>query len=443
MSLTGPAVIWVVGARFPAGADAGPDSPIAQFKRDTGAERVLQMSPGRFDPMEIFSYLQSRPGMPPGIEFYVGEIARFTQGLPLAVSLTAGLLEQGHPVSEVCGVPWSPNPGEVVSALARSYLPRAEAEAMPTGDRRPADVGKILGLALAYGDLRTDPALLAALWDVNDPLAAFEDLARRYDFVLPGTRRLQDEVRDTLRADLLDAYRRNSVRHMNRRAADLFVARLAEIRSRWPVLDDQLAHDAASTAVLSLLWHTLWIDNQDGLDLLMNLLPVLAVTAPATGDAAAAMSGHFVPVLDAAQKRDLDEITQIWPSGAFAVAMVGSDGFVYDPKRQVRVTPAGLSLLGQRTPREPLLGTAADRQAAVLLLKAQLEITERRESEALPALRAAAALTSSGRLRRTIWIYAGLIVRRPASAGQSTKAAAADAAQLADEMISAGIADPA
>ena len=300
-----------------------------------------------------------------------------------------------------------------------------------------------MGLALAYGDLRTDPVLLATLWDVKDPLGAFEELARRYDFVLPAARRLQDEVRDTLRADLLDAYRRDSVRDMNRRAADLFAARLGEIRSRWPTLDGQLAHDAASAAVLSLLWHTFWIDNQDGLDLLMDLLPVLAVTGPATADAAAAMSGHFVPALDTAQKRDLDEITQIWPSGAFAVAMVGRDDFVYDPKRQVRVTPAGLNLLGQETSREPLLGSAADRQAAVLILTAQVDIKARRESEALPALRAAAALTNSGRLRRTIWIEAGIVARRHASPGHSTIAAAADAALLADEMISAGIADPA
>jgi hypothetical protein len=142
---------------------------------------------------------------------------------------------------------------------------------------------------------------------------------------------------------------------------------------RWAALDDQLAHGTASAAVLSLLWHTLWIDNQDSLDLLTDLLPVLAVTRLATADAAAAISGHFAPVLDATQKRDLDQITQIWPSGAYAAAMVGSHDFVYDPKRQVRVTPAGLNLLGQETPREPLLGTAADRQAAVLILTAQLE----------------------------------------------------------------------
>ena len=62
--------------------------------------------------------------------------------------------------------------------MARRYLVHAEQQAYPAGDPRRDDVTKILGLALAIGDLRSDP----------DPLAAFRDLARRHDFVLPVSR---------------------------------------------------------------------------------------------------------------------------------------------------------------------------------------------------------------------------------------------------------------
>src|ERR1022692_2466452 len=78
--------------------------------------------------------------------------------------------------------------------------------------------------------LSKDPGLLAALWDIPDPMTAFADLARRHDFVLPLSRRLHDDVRDTLRADLLDPWRRPGVREMSQRALDLYRARLSEMR---------------------------------------------------------------------------------------------------------------------------------------------------------------------------------------------------------------------
>jgi len=127
-----------------------------------------------------------------------------------------------------------------------------------------------LWLAVAWpfeagGDLSKDPGLLAALWDIPDPMTAFADLARRHDFVLPLSRRLHDEVRDTLRADLLDPWRRPGVRGISQRALDLSRARLAEMRRSRPALDDQLADDGFTAALLAALWHTAWAANQDGL----------------------------------------------------------------------------------------------------------------------------------------------------------------------------------
>lgn len=149
-----------------------------------------------------------------------------------------------------------------------------------------------LWLAVAWpfeagGDLSKDPGLLAALWDIPDPMTAFADLGRRHDFVLPLSRRLHDEVRDTLRADLLDPWRRPCVRDISQRALDLHQARLAEMRRSRPALDDQLADDGFTAALLAALWHTAWAANQDGLILFLQILPVLAVADPDTAQAAA------------------------------------------------------------------------------------------------------------------------------------------------------------
>ena len=313
MTRTGPRVAWVVGARFETEAEAGVDSPVARFVRDIGDEHLMLMSPTRFDDAMIRAYLEGRPDARSYTDTQIDMIARFTRGLPLAVSLTATLLEQGQAIEDVCREMDNAHPGSVVSQLARRYLVHAEQQAYPELDPRRDDVTKILGLALAFGDLRSDPDLLAALWKVEDPLAAFRDLARRHDFVLPVSRCLHDDVRDTLRTDLLDPYRRARARQINQRALALSDARLRQMRRRLPTLDEQLGHTGFITTLLAVLWHTLWADNQAGLDLFIRVLPVLAAADPPTADAAAAMMEQFAATFDQDQRHALDLLTQIGP----------------------------------------------------------------------------------------------------------------------------------
>jgi hypothetical protein len=251
MTQTGPRVIWLAGARFETETEAGVDSPVAQFVRDIGDEHLVLMSPTRFDDLMIRDYLRSRAGGRDYTDAQIDTIARFTRGLPLAVSFTAALLGGGQQVQDVCQEVDDGYPSSVVYRLARRYLVHAEQQVYPPDDPRRDDVKKILGLALAFGDLRTDPDLLAALWDVPDPLTAFRDLARRHDFVLPLSRRLHDDVRDTLRTDLLDPYRRAGVRDINQRALGLYSARLTQMRGRWPALDDQLGSSGFTAALLA------------------------------------------------------------------------------------------------------------------------------------------------------------------------------------------------
>ncbi len=284
--------------------------------------------------------------------------------------------------------------------MARRYLVHAEQQAYPAGDPRRDDVTKILGLALAFGDLRSDPDLLAALWNVEDPLAEFRDLARRHDFVLPVSRCLHDDVRDTLHTDLLDAYRRARARQINQRALALFDARLGQMRHRWPGLDEQLDHTEFTTALLAALWHTLWVDNQAGLDLFIRVLPVLAVADLPTADAAAAMMEQFAATFDQDQRHALELLTQIQPSELedYAAAVSGADHRV---TRQVKITLPGLALHppGPATD-DPLMGEPGDRQVAVMFLRASLQADDNEATVA--TLRTAAAQTASTRLKQAI-----------------------------------------
>ena len=446
MTRTGPRVAWVVGARFETEAEAGVDSPVARFVREIGDEHLMLMSPARFDDAMIRAYLESRPGGRSFTALQIDLIARFTRGLPLAVSFTATLLDGGLRVEEACRDIDEGHPSTVISSLARRYLVHAETreaqDAYPPGDPRRGDVTKILALALAYGNVRDDPDLLAALWDTGDPLATFQGLARHHDFVLPTSRRLHDDVRDTLRTDLLDPYRRLRARSVNERALTLFTTRLAHMRGRWPTLDHQLGQAEFTTALLGALWHTTWIGNQDGLDLLIAVLPVLAAADPRTADAAAAITGQFTGTYTPDQERQLDQLTQRRP-GLFDFDDLPND---LRPRRRrttirrAQITLDGLALHPRGSAEtEPPLGQPGDRTAAVYILRARLQVADHQDEAAVGSLQTVAADTTSTRLRQAIGTQAleiacRLIWAGPQRTAVRTKIGLA-AAKIASEML--------
>jgi tetratricopeptide (TPR) repeat protein len=417
MTGTGPRVAWVIGARFETEAEAGADSPVARFVRQIGDEYLLLMSPTRFDDAMIRAYLESRPGGRSLTGEQIDLIARFTRGLPLAVSFTATLLDGGQSVEQACRDIDDGHPSAIISQLARRYLMHAESrdtqDAYPAGDPRRGDVTKILALALAYGNLRDDPDLLAALWDTGDPLATFQDLARRHDFVLPASRRLHDDVRDTLRIDLLDPYRRRRARPVNERALALFSARLTRLRGRWPTLDDQLGHAEFTTALLGAIWHASWISNQDGLDLLTAILPVLAAADPRTADAAVAITGQFAGTYTPNQQHELNQLTEDRPPRLAGLPGDVPPGRRSNSLRQARITQEGLDMhRPSRTVDQPLLGQPGDGTAATLILRAGLQAADQQDTAAVASLQAATAQTGSARLGQAIGTRALAIADR-------------------------------
>jgi tetratricopeptide (TPR) repeat protein len=414
MTQTGPNVIWVVGARFETEAEAGPDSPVAQFIRDVGTEHLVLMSPTRFDDSMIGEYLLGRLGGVILTAQQIDIVARFTNGLPLAVSLVAELLGGGVTVEDACRQMDSEHPSTVVSQLARRYLIYAEQHAFPADDPRHDDLVKILGLALAFGDLRSDPELLTTLWAATDPLAAFDDLASRHDFVLPISRRLHDDVRRTLRTDLLDPYRRIVAKPISERAVTLLDDRLTQMRSRWQTLDRQLGHAKFGPALLGKLWHTFWMDNQAGLDLLVATLPVLAVADISTANAAVEIADDFVSTFDDDQRRDLDLMAEKRAKPLISKDPKNNLSTSRPKVRRVKFTLAGLAL---PTSASSLAGDPDDRQAALMILQGRLRAASGDDAGAVSSLQEAAAQTNSEILRRAISSQAETIATRLVWAG--------------------------
>jgi tetratricopeptide (TPR) repeat protein len=411
---TGPRVIWVVGARFKTEAEVGAESPVAQFAHDIGDAHLVLMSLTPFNEQMISDYLDARLG--PDREYrrdQVGLIARFTKGHPLAVSITATLLDKGLSAEDVCrDVGDDGRSAKVVSDLADLYLRHAERlqeeGAYPPGDPRRGDLMKICGLALARGDLSRDGELLSALWNLPDKEteSAFKDLARRHDFVLAESRQLHDDVRDVLRtALLLKRYRRDDVRQIGQRALSVLTRRLDQHRLRWPDLDEQLSRTEFTSTLLNVLWYSLWTDNQDGLDVLTAMLPVLAVGHHYAAGAAAEMAEQFVKTFKRDELDDLNLITEFRD-------MTGPSrpGMPAWSARVPRFTLKGLDLYPGQTPDDLLIGKRGDREAAVLILRRRLIIKDRDSPpDEVAVLQAAAGHTTSTWLRQAIGFDAGII----------------------------------
>ena len=412
MTRTGQRVIWVIGARFETEAEAGIDSTIAKFVREIGDKHLLLMSPSRFDDVMIRDYLQSRINHRSFTDAEIDLIAKFTRGLPLAISFTAELLRGGQPVKDVCQEIDDGFPSTIVAQLARRYLTHAENYIIPRNDPQKKDISKILGLALAFSDLRNDPDLIAALWDEEDPLAEFQDLARRHDFVLPASRRIHDDVRDILRIDLLEPYRRARAREINQRALKLYETRLAKMHGKWPDLDAQLAHSEFSTTLLSMLWHSFWFENQAGLDLLVQILPVVAVADPLTADAAAAIADRFYSTFNIDQKRDLDLLTEMRPNPFFRRTKEWPSDSPNHVRKYRRRMPGHALRLFKEIKHYQYFGDQKDLEAAIMILKAYDHIEANDDKRATGTLQKAARQTTSPRLRWYIGAYAEEIADR-------------------------------
>lgn len=271
---SGPRTVWVIGMRSDPDAFNAARGQAARYQ--TVAPSRLTLVPlTRFSEATVSDYLSRvlRDGLPAGVT--ADRVAELTRGIPLAIWLVCKLINDGQepeivlrPVSEP-GVP-----SVVISELAERYLTHAR-----NCPLLQADLKLLYGLALLHSD-RLDPDLLAALWDV-DPIEVADlttGLAERHDFVLYDSRRLHQDIRDTIRQYLLGDIMRAAQRPTNQRAIEHVRRRLADLDL--PTVDDQITSEEWQNLAAALVWHTSWIDPHSGFKLLCDLLPAACVLAP-------------------------------------------------------------------------------------------------------------------------------------------------------------------
>ena len=347
MRQTGSRVAWVVAGRLEVDATAGERSDSASFQRELegGSLRIVNLV--RFPDENVSELLEAR-----GVEAsptVVNAVAAVTRGVPLAVDLVAGGLARGADLDEVIrSVDLAGDGAEVVTELARWYLKHARADPF-----LEADIPLLYGLALTRAD-RTDPPLLAALWGTSEDVVGsqLEGLATRHDFVLTRSRRLHVDVRDTFRSYLLDATRRAEVRAANERAVSVLLTRLS-LNDRMTI-ESQIDDDEWRSWVAALLWHELWIDNERGLERLLEVFPSAALLHRALAHELIDVTSFFSDTFSSAQQSLLRGLASLLSFGQFL------DGWLSKRRIALMRDPALVAVAGRL--KEP---TDVDRQGAL------------------------------------------------------------------------------
>jgi tetratricopeptide (TPR) repeat protein len=158
----------------------------------------------------------------------------------------------------------------------------------------------------------------------------------------------------------------------------------------------------------------LWLDNQAGLDLFVEMLPVLMVARFGLAYAAVTVVDDFVGGVGDGQRPHVNMVTAV---GERRVLGGTSRGHRLDVgeimRRAAEIGMGGLAVLD----RDALLtnqvvGGPEDRRAAVHFLRAQSQAMNHNDDSAVAELRIAATTTESSRLRRAVGAAAQATARR-------------------------------
>ncbi len=310
MRASGSRVLWVIGMRLDPEAELAwqlhPE--VARYREAISAPRLHVVPLGRFPDDTIVEYVSRELPGRLGADVPLDTLAQVTRGIPLAVSLICDLLKSGQDAKTALRpVPEPGMPSAVTRALAERYLAHALSRP-PLQD----DVPLLYGLSLLHSD-RLDPDLLAALWNVDPGEIAgmTSRLAERHDFVLRGSRRLHDDVRDAIRLHLLDDALRVAQRPMNERATAHLSRRLRQL----PLtsIEAQLASEDLQGVVTALLWHTFWAGSRAGIILLCDLLPPACILAGPFAVTLLDIARFFLPALSTQERRSVEALgTLTW-----------------------------------------------------------------------------------------------------------------------------------
>ena len=359
MRETGKRVLWVVAARLEPEEEAGSRGDMASFRREIPEENLRMMGMSLFERETIREELTQR-GVADVDETMLDAVVSVTSGVPMAVGLVAGMLAQGEDLETIGkAVTDEGDTTDLVRKLTERYLLHALDD-----PSLAKDVPLLLGLALLYAD-RGDSDILRAIWgDDRDIEATQAELAQRHDFVLTGSRRLHQEVRDTFRLYLLDRVRRDERRSANRRASEIALSRAKQCDANAPT-EARILDEEWRSAIATLVWHRFWEGNEAGFDTLCEVFPAAVLLQRPFAHELVRVASFFGDTFSAEQESLLRGLASLLSFGSFL------DNWIARRRK---------SLLGDEALRMPGPGdremTDTDRRLALDALRASVSRNE-------------------------------------------------------------------
>ncbi len=188
----------------------------------------------------------------------VEALSRATRGIPLAIEQAAEMWKRGVALTDIIGDIDAATPDdEIVQRMTARYLLHAS----------EADKPLLYALALAHGDIEILRAMLRPADDAPFDLEALlRRLQRDYASVHAERARLYDDPAFFLREYLKAELRRvgnDRVRIFLQRAVETLRARLEQIQSDLPRLEDRCESEDWTKAALDLCEYLFWLDERE------------------------------------------------------------------------------------------------------------------------------------------------------------------------------------
>ncbi len=189
------------------------------------------------------------------------EIAKFTLGIPFAVSAAAVMWRDGVQLEEIVAPVSSDDAHKksherIIKQICERFL-------VLCVDADQRDREAIYALALMR---RPEAHVLSAMLKVNDPDAALQSLHERYSFIWVDEMQLDDKVEGFLKEYLLADVRRKSapVQQLNQRAISLLQERIGAATKEMPSAEERINNDSIAEMLSDLTHHLFWKSEEDG-----------------------------------------------------------------------------------------------------------------------------------------------------------------------------------
>lgn len=308
----GPRVVWVLSGR-----DNLADSRrygqeyFNGYRAEFPSERLRVFPLSEFSVGDVAEYFAFYTPERTSSGEDAAALHRATLGIPLAVHEAAAIWKAGRPLEDiVSNLPPRPARGKIVEMMTERFLLHCFND-----PAHPEDRARLYGVALAH---RPDPDLLAAILASENLESDLSDLERRYSFVFADEMKLHDVVQHFLREYLMQEVRRRSpeVRAIHERATAYLQAQREAREARAVTLEARVTDERWTVAVLGLVHHGFWLDEEQGWAALLPALLSGLVYDPSFAHALVETAEPFAVLWTERGKRQLKTLQSGMPWSA-------------------------------------------------------------------------------------------------------------------------------